>query len=72
MQEAARYRELEHLFALSLPRDSMPVAWRYALRLMLLAAIIDSCDGAKPGAVSLLQAATKLLPGPRPAQGVGR
>lgn len=59
MQEAARHRELDRLLAFSAPRDSMPIAWRRALRFIFLVSIIDKCQNTEPGAYLLLRAAIR-------------
>lgn len=43
MGDAARRREFDHLLKFSISRDGLPVAWRRALRFMLLISLVDGC-----------------------------
>lgn len=43
MREAARRREFDRLLKFSVSRDGLPVAWRGALRFMLLISLVDGC-----------------------------
>lgn len=45
MREAARRREFDRLLKFSVSRDGLPVAWRRALRFMLLISLVDGCRG---------------------------
>jgi hypothetical protein len=54
MEEAARYRELDRLMSISLPRDGLPIAWRATLRFMLIAFLIERCGSGDVGALLLM------------------
>jgi hypothetical protein len=54
MAEAARHRELDRLLKISVSRDGFPLAWRRALRLILLISLVDGCEAGEAGALPLL------------------
>lgn len=56
MEEAARYREFDRLMKFSVSRDGIPLAWRQALRLMLLISLVEGCQRGEVGALPLLMA----------------
>jgi hypothetical protein len=54
MEEAARRRELDRLMKFSVSRDGSPLAWRRALRFILLISLINGCQAGEVGALPLL------------------
>lgn len=54
IEEAARRRELDRLMKFSVSRDGFPLAWRRALRFILLISLINGCQAGEAGALPLL------------------
>ncbi len=54
MEEAARRRELDRLMEFSVSRDGFPLAWRRALRFILLSSLVIDCQAGEAGALPLL------------------
>jgi len=54
MEEAARRRELDRLMEFSVSRDGFPLAWRRALRFILLISLVIDCQTGEAGALPLL------------------